>query len=484
MKLKMILLLITGVSVFVAGCSNEEKTINTAEETMMETSDSFDNIDDSVIDDGEIGNVYHPETAEILDNSRDGISDTVTLYPTQLFEFSEGVAWVEGNREDTGDNIYALVNENGEALYVEEENVVYVSECKDGLSFIRTLDQNGNVVSKVIDKDGSLIFTSKETDNAVVLGYGDGVFIVGKQVQGFDINETQIGVVDKNGQWISNLGTDKFVVNETCYINNIDKGKENTLQYLGEGVFMAYEEDNWLHKVFYNVAEDVNFELNGYWYLMGNYYNGKLLMYNSNDYGYVGVNYMDKIGNITMITGEVNTNKIGQYSNGLWYYDGGFYNDEGTKIVDIEQYKEQIESVKHRYPVFVDGYSVIALMGKDSKSYYTVIDMNGEFMFEPRVLEFAYYKENSGLIVSSDKTSPGIMKDGLFSIYENGKWVYYNVYGEKEIEVNIDVGASEVQITPYDNNIALIHSDSINYYIGRDGEVTLQTMVIDEKLLK
>ena len=76
------------------------------------------------------------------------------------------------------------------------------------------------------------------------------------------------------------------------------------------------------------------------------------------------------------------------------------------------------------------------------------------------------------------------MKDGLFSIYENGKWVYYNVYGEKEIEVNIDVGASEVQITPYDNNIALIHSDSINYYIGRDGEVTLQTMVIDEKLLK
>lgn len=469
-------------SVTLVGCANNDDKIvaNTSEEDAMEMEDSFDERDTGEIDKEETGNVYYSEIEETDNNLDNEINDKVLLYPTQLHEFSEGVAWVEGNVEGTGDNICALINEDGEAVYVEKEDVVYISKCEDGLTYIRVLDGDGNVISKVISKDGSLIFTSNETENAIVLGYGDGMFIVGKEVRGFDVNETQIGVVDKDGQWISNLSADKFVVDGECYINNIKNGKDNTLQYLGEGVFTAHEEDNWLHRVFYNAVENINFELSGYWYLMGDYYNGKLLMYNSNDYGYVGVNYMDKTGNITMITGDVDTDEVGKYSDGLWYYDGKFYNDEGIAVVDISQY--QI-SDDYRYPIFKDGYSVIVLVGADRYHYYTVIDIDGNFMFEPRFLQDAYYKESTGLVYPSDRTSPGELKDGLFSIYENGKWIYYNVFGEKEIEINIEVEKYEVKVMPYDNNVALIYGDSINNYVGRDGEIILETMLIDRKLL-
>ncbi|RJW36422.1 hypothetical protein DXC97_20400 [Lachnospiraceae bacterium TF09-5] len=416
---------------------------------------------------------------DIESESTDSETNEIIVYPIQLNEFSEGLAWVRGNRSDNGENVFVLIDENGKVIFVENESLIYASECQDGMIYIRKMTEEGIVESIVIDSDGNELFCSKDINNSNVLGYGDGVFVVGKRVAGFDINETQIGLVDVDGKWIKEMSTDIFNIDSNCVIDNVENGKENTLQYLGDGIFEAHNKDNLFQYVFYNSVDDVSFALNGYWGIDGGYYNGKILVYNTRDYGFKGVHSLDKYGNLTMISEGVENNKIGIYSDGLWYYSGGFFNINGDKVIDINQYKDRIESVRYPYPKFKDGYAVLVLKGDDNNAYYTVLDMNGEIMFEPRILELAYYKEGSGVIGSDDCTSPGEMNEQLFSIYENGRWSYYNVKGERIIEINVDIRQYS-KISAFNPNIALLIEATSNasYYVGKDGNIKIENIIL------
>lgn len=235
--------------------------------------------------DGSIENVEDDSMESMEERAEETIEEIesqVILYPFELCEFSEGVAWVKGTRSDTGEEVNVLINEEGGALFVADNTVVYSSDCQDGLLYLRKLDVEGNVTSQVIDKTGTLLFESKDMNDAVVLGYGNDIFIVGKYVKGgFDTkDEVQVGVVDRNGQWIFDLSADKFIIDGRCAISNITNGKENTLRYMGDGIFMAQEEENAFDYVFYNSADNLSFSLHGYWYFIGNYYNGKLVLCN------------------------------------------------------------------------------------------------------------------------------------------------------------------------------------------------------------
>lgn len=206
---------------------------------------------------------------------------------------------------------------------------------------------------------------------------------------------------------------------------------------------------------------------------------------------------MDRYGNLQMIADiniTLSPDEVGDYSDGLWYYQGIFYNAEGAKVVDISQYATQIEDADNKYPVFKDGYSVIALKGNDNETYYTVIDMEGNFMFEPRILELAYYTEKRGTvsISANNKTSPGELKDQIFSIYENSRWVFYNIFGEKIVEVNNEVGNGNSEISTYNQNITLLKvKDFVDgnpiykyNYIDKNGEKVLDTISIPANLLE
>ena len=411
----------------------------------------------------------------------------LNVFPHQISEFSEGIAWIEAINEENGEKMHVLINEEGNAVYVETGEIVYLSECQDGLVYLRKID-DGKVVSKVIDKEGEILFESKDIEDCTILAYGSDMFIVGKYVSGFDVNEKQIGVVNRKGEWVQPLNTDKFIVEGECVIDEITTGKQNSIRYLGDGVFVATR--GALEFVFYNVIDNISFQFSGAWSIMGDYYNGKtLLEYNNNAAGYSrGIYSLDKNGNIVKISDSIekyiDVYRTGEYADGLWYYEGCFYDADGQKIVDISQYSRQIENVNYYYPVFKNGYSVIVLQGADGGTYYTVINMQGQFMFEPRMLELAYYQEESGLIDKWDKTSPGELSEQIFSIYENGKWVYYNVNGEKVLEVNKDVSNNGTSISTFDLETALLKCREGLFYVGKDGELKLEYIKIDKCLLE
>lgn len=482
--------------VMLMGCGADNNTI---EETVskesgeqiifdeIEYEDSLENMEDDRMESME----------ERVEETIEEIESQVVLYPFEFNKFSEGVAWVKGTRSDTGEEINVLINEDGETLFVTDNTAVYLSDCQDGTLYLRKLDVEGNVTSQVIDKTGTLLFESKDINDAVVLCYGNDIFIVGKYVKGgFDTrDEVQVGVVDRNGQWIFDLSADKFIIDGRCAISNITSGKENTLRYMGDGIFMAQEEENAFDYVFYNSVDNLNFSLHGYWYFIGNYYNGKLVLCNGRDYGYQGVNSLDRYGNLQMIADidiTLSPDEVGAYSDGLWYYQGVFYNAEGTKVVDISQYSEQIDEADYVYPVFKDGYSVIVLKGVDGNTYYTVIDMQGNFMFEPRILEEAFYMEKGGVVSAYDKTSPGELKDQMFCVYENSKWVYYNVFGEKKIEVDFEVQDHNSIISTFNSNIALLKMKDFadgnsvyKYnYIDKNGKSVLNSISIPMSFLE
>lgn len=460
-------------AIMMSGCNGEEEGVQSQISEVV--------VEENYYEEEEM--VYEQEGSDELK-----AKESIFLYPSRISEFSEGMAWVETVNEENGEKMFVLINEEGKAKCIETGKILYVSSCQDGLVYLRKQDSEENIISKVIDKDGQLVFESKDIENCTILAYGDNMFIVGKYVSGFDVSEKQIGVVNREGEWLQPLSTDKFIIDGECVIDGITTGEENCLKYLGDGVFVAISEI--FDFAFYNAVDNINFNLHGYWNFMGDYYEGEILIMNTRiDSNYdSGVYCLDKKGKMTMISDAIseymNEYHIGEYSDGLWYYEGCFYNTKGEKIVDISQYNSQIEKAEYKYPIFKNGYSIIVLQGADGKTYYTVIDMKGQFMFEPRILELAYFKENGGAIYKWDKTSPGELKDLIFNIYENKKWIYYDVNGEKVLEINKEIEDNETLMSAFDNETALLKCREGLFYIGKDGEVRLEMIEIPKKLLE
>lgn len=471
------------------------------------------------------------------DNGQDGVSDIDTNTEqnnvvdieyignsllTNLTDFSEGRALVqykdysevreddlqdavdalEGSDDDKidylvqhwdgmqGTNRVALIDAKGKILWKSELTMAdtalrEVSGFKDGLAYFIF---NGNEKSSyiIIDSDGNVTFTKDLTEDFMILGGGDGLFLTTEHIVNFDKNEWQIGTIDKYGNTVAPYKTyeigvppiePSFVESPPDYSYELEE-IENALSKV-EAEYQAWVEECWDYQgdrdaEYYKMSDERNAEYNNrrreLWdekkkleteyqeqlekyeeyqeelarYEMDRkYYSPRkisfdkhLSTYRKSDYmscAYLGENVyrLNFLGNYVIL--DMNMQGISC----LWDYhaDTGFISDfesgstaviysepvdmgyDGQEVADYIEldFPEYRGSHEYAYSLFYNGHALLEVQGADGLPYFTIIDEEGNFMFDfMEGFEDAYISEDGKYLLA--------LNGGRLTVFDvNGK---------------------------------------------------------------
>ena len=114
-------------------------------------------------------------------------------------DFSDGVAWVQ--YEEDYQTITAVIDTNGDIVFIPPEPVLHFSNFVDGYSFyITSYADSRDPQSHIIGKDGVSIAVDYN-----IYAHGGGHFLVAEHVSNFDVDEWRIGTIDAGGAIINPL---------------------------------------------------------------------------------------------------------------------------------------------------------------------------------------------------------------------------------------------------------------------------------------
>lgn len=375
-------------------------------------------------------------------NSEGG--QNVALNPTEVRNFSNGYAWVKSS----GSKSCSLIDTSGKIIctstsYVEDydgrndahdmsNDACYVKEKvgdKDGESIYNY---------KIINKDGKIVASSTDGKFDEILAAGDNLFFVHKYESGIDVSRHLYGTINEKGEFVNQL--------RECPYGVLEKDKT---KYIGGKAFL------------------VNMD--------GSYY-GNLYVYMSSNGKYFGEVTDEGIGNVGSSLYVINQYGIKAEGSDTLYSPRDGYEHIAIRsdgkiekapafdeiingmLVKRDREKESVSftdpttgktaAFSKYYPEYIiaagnDNF-LIVIEGADGKYYYTILDKNGNMLFEP--IAGTNANANDGrLVLRTD--------DGYSVLGYTGK-------------VIIPAGTYS-EIKPFNNGIAWAKNSS-DQYVGID----------------
>jgi len=414
--------------------------------------------------------------------------------------FSEGRAWVKYHEplsvigavsaltkgqyiipdDVRGKEKIAVIDTQGQIVWESDGTAWdYFSDFKDGLAHIYK-DKGNSREHAVIDSNGKITLLKKQDDHQV-LRYFNGRFLVAQHVSNFNTNEWLLGVIDKDGKILNPL---KSYDNE--YGAKLDFSSKNIVgcQYLGDNIFNIHLENsvydsatfgNKYPEMLLNVETQRiilrDTDLNEIRSFITTFENGYAVIYRGG-----GGRGRDKSGIFKLKTDgifekvpdswisdfplQINPESPERlmrgfgsrpefFSDGLIFRqtggfdgdnywlrnsNGAYYSITGEKLIDFPEFRG-----KNGYigGAFRNGYAAMAILGADGNSYYTIIDKNGNRMFEP-------ITGLGGFYISPDGKYVTLVKNGEISILDiNGKLLKsiknYQIESQRIYNVSNDV---------------------------------------------
>ena len=314
-------------------------------------------------------------------NSEGG--QNVALNPTEVRNFSNGYAWVKSS----GSKSCSLIDTSGKIIctstsYVEDydgrndahdmsNDACYVKEKvgdKDGESIYNY---------KIINKDGKIVASSTDGKFDEILAAGDNLFFVHKYESGIDVSRHLYGTINEKGEFVNQL--------RECPYGVLEKDKT---KYIGGKAFL------------------VNMD--------GSYY-GNLYVYMSSNGKYFGEVTDEGIGNVGSSLYVINQYGIKAEGSDTLYSPRDGYEHIAIRsdgkiekapafdeiingmLVKRDREKESVSftdpatgktaTFSKYYPKYIiaagnDNF-LIMIEGADGKYYYTILDKNGNMLFEP-----------------------------------------------------------------------------------------------------
>lgn len=314
-------------------------------------------------------------------NSEGG--QNVALNPTEVRNFSNGYAWVKSS----GSKSCSLIDTSGKIIctstsYVEDydgrndahdmsNDACYVKEKvgdKDGESIYNY---------KIINKDGKIVASSTDGKFDEILAAGDNLFFVHKYESGIDVSRHLYGTINEKGEFVNQL--------RECPYGVLEKDKT---KYIGGKAFL------------------VNMD--------GSYY-GNLYVYMSSNGKYFGEVTDEGIGNVGSSLYVINQYGIKAEGSDTLYSPRDGYEHIAIRsdgkiekapafdeiingmLVKRDREKESVSftdpttgktaAFSKYYPEYIiaagnDNF-LIVIEGADGKYYYTILDKNGNMLFEP-----------------------------------------------------------------------------------------------------
>lgn len=387
-------------------------------------------------------------------------------------EFSEGdvqdaVEALEGSDDDKVDYIMqhwdgmhginraALIDTEGKILWKSEFTMAdtalrEVSGFKDGLAWF-IFDGNEKSSYVIIDSDGNVTFTKDFTEDFMILGGGDGLFLTTEHIVNFNKNEWQIGVIDKNGNIVVPYKVYELnaPLQEPVYVEPPSEVEdildaleqfemeyqawlEECWYYTGEFDAEYYERMAAVEEEFRNRREELFEEkktieteyqkpLEKYeeeyqralaiYEMERDHYISKTISfddkYETGDYvscEYLGENVYRLDFRINYVSNYVILDMNMQGISCFWDNgaDAGFivdfesgaataiysepadieYNGQGVADYIELDFPEYRGNHEYSYSLFYNGYALMTIQGADGLPYFTIIDEEGNFMFD------------------------------------------------------------------------------------------------------
>lgn len=109
--------------------------------------------------------------------------------------------------ESQGGNRVALIDTQGRIIWKSERTLnsrilTTVSEFRDGLAYFIFKGNEGECYN-IIDLEGNISYTKECSEDFIILSHGGGLFLVAEHTINFDVDEWQIGTMDKNGNIVA-----------------------------------------------------------------------------------------------------------------------------------------------------------------------------------------------------------------------------------------------------------------------------------------
>lgn len=163
--------------------------------------------------------IYTVDTKEIL---YQGKSNSINLDEVEYVK--EGVA----------NHRAALIDSQGKILWESAltKNDQVLNEKSEFVGGLAYFVYNGNDKSNynIIDSNGNVTFTRDCGEDYIILGHGNGLFLVAEHTVNFDSNEWKIAAIDKSGNVVAPLKAYEEIV-------SFDSCEYSSSEYLGENIY-------------------------------------------------------------------------------------------------------------------------------------------------------------------------------------------------------------------------------------------------------
>lgn len=234
--MKKIIVVSLGIILILTGCTTPAKTLKTVNDAVIKEDKTTTESEKSSV------TLSTEASTDMTDESSMHVSMEYvgSSKLSNLTDFSEGKAFVqfedysevsaadvreavkaaEGSDRDRinymmqhwdddfqGYNRAALIDTQGRVMWKseftkEDRALKETSEFRNGLAYF-VFNGNDKSTYNIIDSDGNVTFTRDFTEDFMILGHGDGLFLVAEHIVDFDTDEWQIGAMDRNGTMVA-----------------------------------------------------------------------------------------------------------------------------------------------------------------------------------------------------------------------------------------------------------------------------------------
>lgn len=366
---------------------------------------------------------------------------TVTNLCNQVFTkvspFSEGLAWVQ-YKDDDRKTVTSVINTSGEVVFSVDRAVDYYSDFCDGYAFylytIDTVEQDKSLDSVafcILDRDGNVTYASENDGVRIALAYGEGHFLVIEHISNFDTEEWRFGSIDQYGNTIIDFIKKPDFLSFPYDYKDYSNGFLSQYIYLGDGFFELSS------RHLYNVREQKAFDFSVHALIRDGFQDGYMIYdTHGNSWTIFAISTSgDNIEFDQRSRFDRDEVFLSGYSEGVFFYDRAYYSIDGTVQINFPQYEGKLIAGG----TFDEGYAPLYVQGADKKDYFTIIDSQGNELFEP--------------IPGSPAYSFG---EGYLAVQLDSGCALFNARGEKILEAPYNIlGSMEAP----DNHYA-------NWYVG------------------
>lgn len=313
------------------------------------------------------------ESQPVSGDSEGGQKTALNL--TSFNKFVNGYAWVKSS----GSESYSLIDTSGKIICTS--TAIEIHDMSNDACYVKEKvgDKDGEAIYnyKIINKNGKIVASSTDGKFDEILAAGDNLFFVHKYESGIDVSRHLYGTINEKGEFVNQL--------KECPYGVLEKDKT---KYIGGKAFL------------------VNMD--------GSYY-GNLYVYMSSNGKYFGEVTDEGIGNVGSSLYVINQYGIKAEGSDTLYSPRDGYEHIAIRsdgkiekapafdeiingmLVKRDREKESVSftdpatgktaTFSKYYPKYIiaagnDNF-LIMIEGADGKYYYTILDKNGNMLFEP-----------------------------------------------------------------------------------------------------